>query len=50
MVLFLPIHCTLERIQREALIISAEPLAEVILALKENRCYAEMVENFPDVL
>jgi HrpA-like RNA helicase len=28
--------------------ILAEPLAEVILALKENGCYDEMVQNFPD--
>ena len=29
--------------------ILSEPLDEVIIALKENRCYTEMVENFPDI-
>jgi len=29
--------------------ILAEPLDEVILALKKNTCYAEMVGNFPDI-
>jgi len=30
--------------------ILAEPLDEVIVALRENRCYTEMVENFPDIV
>ena len=29
--------------------ILAEPLDEVVDALKKHTCYAEMVENFPDV-
>lgn len=29
--------------------ILSEPLEEVILALKNNTCYTEMIENFPDV-
>ncbi len=29
--------------------ILSEPLDEVIIALKENRSYTEMVENFPDI-
>jgi len=30
--------------------ILSEPLDEVIVALKENTYYAEMVENFPDIV
>ena len=29
--------------------ILSEPLDVVLLALKNNTCYAEMIENFPDV-
>lgn len=29
--------------------ILTEPLDEVILALKTHKCYAEMIENFPDI-
>jgi len=29
--------------------ILSEPLDEVIVALKENLCYTEMVEHFPDI-
>jgi len=29
--------------------ILSEPLEEVVLALKKNKCYNEMIENFPDV-
>lgn len=29
--------------------ILAEPLDEVIMALKAHKCYADMIENFPDI-
>jgi hypothetical protein len=29
--------------------ILSEPLDEVIVALKDNDCYTEMIESFPDI-